>query len=263
MEDDVVERWFGPAEMAARLGVSSKALRVYERAGLVQPHRTETGWRAYGPDQQARLHQVLVLKRLGLSLARIGELLGGRLASLDAVLALQQQFMETRREETDRALKLLSAARAELARSGVLSPDDLTRLTRETTMTEKMNDADWNRTMQPIIDRHFTADEQEALKARKFSFDQAEVTRTWDSLIAEGKAAQAKGDPSSPEAMDLARRWMAQVRLFTGDDPAVYAKSANVNMEALSDPAVAPKMPFDLSLMQFVGAAYKCAQANG
>ena len=87
-----MERWFGPAEMAERLGVSPKALRVYERAGLVRPHRTDAGWRAYGPDQQARLHQVLVLKRLGLTLARIGELLSGRLKSLDAVLAVGRQM---------------------------------------------------------------------------------------------------------------------------------------------------------------------------
>ena len=78
--------------MAERLGVSPKALRVYERAGLVRPHRTDAGWRAYGPDQQARLHQVLVLKRLGLTLARIGELLSGRLKSLDAVLAVGRQM---------------------------------------------------------------------------------------------------------------------------------------------------------------------------
>ena len=259
----MARQWFGPAEMAARLGVSAKALRVYERAGLVQPQHTETGWRLYGPDHQARLHQVLVLKRLGLSLARIGELLAGRLASLDAVLALQQQVVQARRDEADRALRLLSAARGELARTGVLSPDDLTLLTRETIMTETMNDEDWNRTMQPIVDRHFSPDEQAALKARKIAFDQAEVTRQWDALIAEGRSLQARGDPTSPEAMDLARRWMAQVRLFTGGDPVIYAKSAKVNQEALSDPAVAARMPFDMSLMQFVGQAFTHAQAAG
>jgi hypothetical protein len=130
-------------------------------------------------------------------------------------------------------------------------------------MTETINDDEFNRTMQPIVDRHFTPDEQAALKARKFSFDQAEVTRQWDALISEGRGLQAKGDPSSPQAMDLARRWMAQVRLFTGDDPAVYAKSAKVNLEALSDPSVAPKMPFDMALIQFVGEAYRHGQAGG
>jgi DNA-binding transcriptional MerR regulator len=248
--------------MALRLGVSSKALRVYERAGLVKPHRTESGWRAYGPEHQARLHQVLVLKRLGLSLARIAALLSGRLASLDAVLALQQEVLQSRRDEADRALMLLSAARAELARTGVLSADDLTRLTRETMMNETMKDEDWERTMQPIIDRHFTSAEQEALKARRFSFDQAEVTRQWDALISEGRVLKDQGDPTTPAAKDLARRWMAQVKLFTGDDPSLIAKSASVNRDALSDPAVAPKMPFDLSLMQFVGQAYKHAQGD-
>lgn len=256
-----MERWFGPAEMAERLGVSPKALRVYERAGLVRPHRTEAGWRAYGPDQQARLHQVLVLKRLGLTLARIGELLGGRLESLDAVLALQQQVLEIRRDEADQALALLAAARRKLARDGALSPDDLIQLTRETTLSDKMNEADWERHVRPVYERHFTPDEQDIIRGRRNDFDQDEVIREWNALIAEGRALLAKGDPGSPQAMDLARRWMIQVRKFTGDDPAMIAKSARANMEVLSNPGSAGKMPFDLPLMQFVGDAYRRAQA--
>ena len=255
------ERWFGPAEMAERFGITPKALRVYERAGLVRPHRTAAGWRAYGPDQQARVHQVLVLKRLGLSLARIGELLGGRLKSLDTVLALQEQVLTERRAEADRALELLAAARRKLARDGALSPDDLTQLTRETAMDEKMTEEDWTRLAQPVFERHFTPEEQEQFKARKFSFSQEDVSREWDALFAEGRRLQAEGDPGTPAARDLATRWMAQVRRFTGDDPAIIAKSAQANMELLSHPEAARKMPFDLSLMRFVGEAYRRAQA--
>ena len=258
-----MERWFGPAEMAERLGVTPKALRVYETAGLVRPVRSSAGWRTYGPDQQARLHQVLVLKRLGLSLHRIGELLAVRLASLDAVLALQQQVLETRRDEADEALRLLAAARAKLHRDGALSPDDLTHLTRETAMTDKMNAEDWELHVKPVYERRFTPDEQEIIKARNKDFDQAEVAREWDALIAEGRDLQRKGDPGSPQAMDLARRWMAQVKKFTGDDPALIAKSAQANMEVLSNPETANKMPFDLPLMQFVGDAHRRAQATG
>ncbi|WGM40327.1 MerR family transcriptional regulator [Caulobacter sp. NIBR1757] len=47
-------RYFSPAEAASRLGVSAKALRLYEQRGLVAPPRTEAGWRAYGPEQMAR-----------------------------------------------------------------------------------------------------------------------------------------------------------------------------------------------------------------
>jgi DNA-binding transcriptional MerR regulator len=64
-----------PSETARRFGVSVKALRLYEQRGLLTPLRTEAGWRTYGPDQIARLHQILALKRLGLPLARIAALL--------------------------------------------------------------------------------------------------------------------------------------------------------------------------------------------
>ena len=86
-------RFLSPSETARRLGVSVKALRVYEAQGLVKPHRTETGWRAYGPEQVARLHQVLALKRLGLPLKTIGELLAGRFQALDSVLEVQEQAL--------------------------------------------------------------------------------------------------------------------------------------------------------------------------
>ena len=65
------------AETAKRFGISIKALRLYERHGLLKPLRTPNGstgapWRVYGSDQIARLHQILAIKRLGLSLGQIG-----------------------------------------------------------------------------------------------------------------------------------------------------------------------------------------------
>ena len=257
------ERWFGPAEMAERLGVSPKALRVYERAGLVRPARTGAGWRAYGPDQQARLHQVLALKRLGLSLARVAELLAGRLASLDAVLALQQQVLETRRAETDKGLALLAAARAKLARDGALSPDDLTHLTRETAVSEKMSDEEMAAVFKPLSDKHFTAEQQRQVMSRKDDYFQPAVQHEWDDMICEGQAMVDRGeDPGSPAAAHLSRRWMAQVNKFTGGDAALNASSAAMYKDAFSDPGTAAKMPFSGELWRFVGEAYKRAQAG-
>jgi hypothetical protein len=129
----------------------------------------------------------------------------------------------------------------------------------ETTTSKAMSDDFWTQKMQPIIDRHFTADEQQAFQARKFSFAQAEVSQAWDALIAEARALQVIGDASSRQAADLARRWMAQVKLFAGEDPSNISKAAQVNVDALADPETAPNMPFDLSLMQFVSEAYRAA----
>jgi DNA-binding transcriptional MerR regulator len=127
-------RFFSPAETARRLNVSTKALRVYEALGLVRPMRTSAGWRAYGPDQMARLHQVLALKSLGVPLKRMAELLSAQLADLDAVLMLQEAAFRSRIAGDRRRLELLAAVRRQLAGGEALSVDELISLTRDTVM---------------------------------------------------------------------------------------------------------------------------------
>jgi predicted enzyme related to lactoylglutathione lyase len=129
-------RFFSPSETARRLKVSTKALRLYETLGLVNPMRTSTGWRTYGPDQMVRLHQVLALKSLGVPLKRARDLLGDQLAELDAVLLLQEAAFRSRLADDARRLELLVAVRRRLAAGETLSVDDLIHLIRETVMTD-------------------------------------------------------------------------------------------------------------------------------
>jgi DNA-binding transcriptional MerR regulator len=247
--------------MAARLGISVKALRVYERAGLVTPDRGAANYRRYGPAHAARLHQVLALKRLGLPLAKIAALLAGKLASLDAVLALQQEALTARAAELETALAAVAAARARLARGADFSLDDLVNLTRTTAMTIKSDKA-MAAALQPAVDRHFTAEEQRRLAGNAAYFDQEQVSREWDALIAEAKDLHAKGDPACAEAKDLARRWFAQIARFTGGDPDVTAKLGRVWSDSMRDPEAAPKLPITPELMAFVGAAKRAADAG-
>ena len=121
--------------MAARLGVSSKALRVYEREGLVTPGRSAAGWRAYGPAQAARLHQIMALRGLGLSLKQIRALLVDDKASLADVLVLQRDSLAAQRGKLDAAIALLGVALLALEAGRDLTLDDLTHLTQETIMT--------------------------------------------------------------------------------------------------------------------------------
>lgn len=66
------------SECARRMGLSVRALRLYERCGLISPRRTGKQWRLYGANDIARLNEVLALKTLGLSLSSIAELLQGK-----------------------------------------------------------------------------------------------------------------------------------------------------------------------------------------
>ncbi len=63
--------FLNPSEAAQRLGVSTKALRLYEQHGLISPRRTAAGWRAYGPDEMARVAEIVTLRALGLGLSQI------------------------------------------------------------------------------------------------------------------------------------------------------------------------------------------------
>jgi DNA-binding transcriptional MerR regulator len=253
------EQHLNPAEVARRLGLSPKALRLYEEQGLVTPVRAANGWRAYGPKEIAVLHQVVALKRLGLPLSRIAELLHRRPVALETLLAVQERALSREGARVEHALALVRSARATLATGKALSVDDLITLTRETTMTTKAQHEEMKAIFDPIVEKHFTPDEMKELGQR--AYDQQEVSRAWDGLMAEAKALMAKGDPGSAEAMDLARRWMALVGQFTGGDPKLAAKVKSVWNDAMADPKAAPKLPLNPEIFAFVGEAWKKAQA--
>jgi MerR family transcriptional regulator, thiopeptide resistance regulator len=241
-----------PTETASRFGVSIKALRLYEQRGLLTPLWSEAGWRTYGPDQIARLHQILALKRLGLPLAKIGELLAGPDA-LEAVLALQEQALARDSEQLSRALALVRTARAKLKAGQALSIDDLATLNQETVMTRIVGAKEMNQLFTPFSDRHISPEEKEALKQKVGDRDQ--LKRTFDGLIAEGEALMQAGDPTSPGAQDLARRWAAAAKQITTADPTIKVKGRAIWDDAMKDPAVADKMALNRKIFAFVDQA--------
>ncbi|MGH7025367.1 MAG: MerR family transcriptional regulator [Caulobacteraceae bacterium] len=245
------ETHLSPAEVSRRLGVSPKALRLYEARGLIKAVRAANGWRVYGRAEIARLTQVLALKALRLPLARIAELMDG--VSLDQTLAAQETALAGEAAEAVRALRLVRAARAKLAMGETLSIDDLATLAKETVMPLKSGQKELGHLLDPHVRAHFNAEEIKETANRPF--DQEQIGAQWDSLIAEAKALMAKGDPTSPAAIDLARRWKAQVDQFTRGDPAVAARVQAVWTDAMADPAKAPALPLNPELFAFMGQA--------
>jgi MerR family transcriptional regulator, thiopeptide resistance regulator len=241
-----------PTETASRFGVSIKALRLYEQRGLLTPLRSEAGWRTYGPNQIVRLHQILALKRLGLPLARIGEVLAGP-DTLEPVLALQEQVLARDSEQLSRALALVRAARAKLKAGQTLSIDDLANLSKETVMTITPDVKQIGALLKPFADRHLSEDDKAAFKAKVADRDQ--VVRDWNGLIAEAQALMDAGDPTSPASQDLARRWAAMGEQFTAGDPDIRLKGRAIWNAAMEDPDVAAKMALNRKIFAFVDRA--------
>ena len=99
--------FLNPSEAAGRLGVSIKALRLYERRGLIDPVRTASGWRTYGPDQMRRAAEIVALRRFGFGLAQIAHVLDAGAKGLEDALAAHQATIEAQlREAVDRVERL-------------------------------------------------------------------------------------------------------------------------------------------------------------
>lgn len=120
--------FLNPADAARRLGVSAKALRLYEQRGLLLPDRTASGWRAYGPDEMARAADIVALRKLGLSLAQVSRVLDGDPADLDAALAAHQSSLEARREDLTTAIARVRDLRSRIASEGAFTVSELASL---------------------------------------------------------------------------------------------------------------------------------------
>lgn len=120
-------RFLKPSEAAEQLGVSAKALRLYERRGLVAPVRTAAGWRAYGPVEMARAAEIAALRALGLSLAQVARVLGDP-QGLELALAAHQTTLEGQVRQLAGAVEKVRGLRADLARGQLPAVASLARL---------------------------------------------------------------------------------------------------------------------------------------
>lgn len=113
---------------AQQLGVSTKALRLYEQHGLITPSRTAAGWRAYGPDEMARAAEIVALRALGFSLSQVARVLGDDPQGLEPALAAHQAILEGRIRQLAGVIEKVRDLRAGLAQGKSPTARELVRL---------------------------------------------------------------------------------------------------------------------------------------
>ncbi|MEV7008123.1 MerR family transcriptional regulator [Streptosporangium sp. NPDC051022] len=75
-------------ELAAKAGITSRTLRHYDGIGLLVPSRVgANGYRFYGPAAVARLQRILLMRRLGMGLPAIAEVLADEVDEREGLLA--------------------------------------------------------------------------------------------------------------------------------------------------------------------------------
>jgi DNA-binding transcriptional MerR regulator len=114
-EDNATQAVYSIGDLAADLGVSSRAIRFYEDQGMLSPQRVG-GNRVYSQRDLARLKLILRGKRLGFSLSDIRELLDLYYVDHDHLEQMNQTLQKgrTRIAELEQQLGELQMTLAEL-----------------------------------------------------------------------------------------------------------------------------------------------------
>jgi DNA-binding transcriptional MerR regulator len=135
--------FLSPSQAAEQLGVSTKALRLYEQNGLLRPVRTAAGWRTYGPSEMEQAAEIATLRALGFSLAQIGRVLRGDSEGLESALVALQAVLEQRIRTLADAAETIRAARVDLAQGKAPSVRELARAARPVSKADVAFDLPW------------------------------------------------------------------------------------------------------------------------
>jgi DNA-binding transcriptional MerR regulator len=195
-------------EFAKQTGVTVRTLHHYDRLGLLQPQRTETGYRVYGERELVRLQRITVLKFIGCSLQEIKELVDRNPDDLRSTLELQQEALERRRKTLDGALKAVQKARSVLEESGTADWQSLRQIVETIELEQNM---EWTK-------QYYSPEGLKELEQRRAEDPNAAERgqKDWAVLLADcEQAVKERVDPKSERGRQLAQRWMDLVQAFT------------------------------------------------
>jgi len=236
-------------QLANHSGLTVRTLHHYDQIGLLTPsERTAAGYRLYGRDDVARLTQILLLRRLNLSLAEIGEILARPESSLKETIGQQISHLRERIEFQDQLVRRLEAIYQRLEHSERVSIDQLTQLME----------------MMAMFEKYYSPEQMEYLEKRKQELGEKKIRAAeteWPQLIARMQDEMAKGtDPGSAEVQALARRWQELVEEFTGGDPGIAASLRNMYGQE-SD--LRQQVGLEPNLMEYLGRAQAAIKKEG
>ncbi|WP_375273082.1 MerR family transcriptional regulator [Sphingomonas sp.] len=246
---------FDISEVARRTGLTTRALRFYEARGLVRPLRTAAGRRHYGAGELARLHAVVALKRAGLPLARIGQVLHARGVDLAALVAAQLAEVEARAAALAETRTLLRDLDRRLARGEPLDLSALCALINEGDTMQQ----DWTAISNRYLSAQGEADFADAAQALPPEFDQKAYAAAWSDLSARIAAALPL-DPTSSVAQAFVAEWQALLAPFTALATPAMTAGVSAMYDDMANWQSEQAPPFAPEIWSFIRAASAAAR---
>lgn len=108
-------------ELEDLLGVSRATVRYYEEQGLVTPPRSENGYRDYGDEEVRLLQKILILRKLGVGVSEIKDLIEDK-ADMHDVLKRNMERLRAQQDEAAAALEMFGKIEKEAADFDSMDP---------------------------------------------------------------------------------------------------------------------------------------------
>jgi DNA-binding transcriptional MerR regulator len=203
-------RTYRTTAFAALAGVTPRALRHYDRLGLLKPRRSPAGYRLYTERDLEALEEIVALKFIGVPLKDIAAIRRHATGPFVQILRAQLETLQARRRLLTRAIDAIAAAEASLRGGATLDAQLIKRLIEVMHMDQ---------------DREDTVATYTALLKAKAAYlssltaeQRAAMRQQWTTLIDDVRNALGE-DPASPRAQALLDRWIALLQQLRGPFP--------------------------------------------
>ncbi len=220
-------------ELARRAGLTVRALHHYDSIGLLPPTgRSSSGYRLYSRDDVARLHGIQTLRRMGLPLADVAQLLDGGAVTLPTLLARQIGALDQDIAQAQALRDRLVVMEAVLAAGGQPEIDD------------------WlaSLSLMNTFEQYFSARELK-LVFERWKRCQSE----WPPLLQAVREAMERGvPPDSFELQPLARQWMEVSARWMDGDMALLRRWGSMLRE---QPGVPLPPGMDRAMLDYINQA--------
>lgn len=248
-------------EVVRRTGLTSRALRFYEARGLVSPLRTDSARRWFGPFELERLHQIVALKKAGLSLGDIKRLFDRKPIDLAVLLSAQRTRLTEQANEVAGAISLIDTALSRIGRGEPLDAATLCSLIRDGDKIMTNEAQAWK----AVVDRYYTPEQQAEWREKMSgapSFSSEDYIGQWRDLSDRIEAAMPL-DPGSDTALAFVREWFTLLEPVSRNSTReMWESSARMysdmeSWEGKVDPG------FNKRVWDFINQATKLARAAG
>lgn len=190
-------------EFAALGGVTVKALRHYERLGLIKPRRTRAGHRRYVQGDLGRLEAITALKYLGFALDEVRLILNRPASELPKAIAVRRRALDE------------AEARVTVARDAIDAAEHASGAP-----LDALVEAVQTKVAAAAMRKYYT---DEGWERRRHYYEEGPADE-WRALYA-ALSDLVDRDPASEEVQAAADRWLALTwRAYSGD-PAVQTDS--------------------------------------